>query len=84
VLTLAVSGRTVYAGGEFSLVGSMTRDNIAALDTRTGRTTAWNPGANGAVDALAVSGPTRARSPAASGPAEPIWTRFEFGIIGAW
>jgi len=63
VLALAVSGETVYAGGDFSSIGGEDRENIAALDASTGEAAAWNPSAadsvaHGAVSALAVSGQT--------------------------
>ena len=67
VLTLAVSGSTVYAGGYFTSIGGQARNRIAALDTRTGDASAWNPNLAGPdayyefdeyVDALAVSGTT--------------------------
>jgi flagellar hook capping protein FlgD/beta-propeller uncharacterized protein DUF5122 len=59
VYALAVSGGTVYAGGEFSSIGGQGRNCIAALDTTTGAATPWNPAANmGIVYALAVSGGT--------------------------
>ena len=59
VFALAVSGSTVYAGGDFTLIGGQTRNYIAALDATTGLATAWDPGANGGhVNALAVSGST--------------------------
>src|SRR5450756_1695661 len=35
-----------------------TRNRIAAIDAATGEATSWNPNANGAVYALAVSGTT--------------------------
>src|SRR5207249_9645327 len=55
VFALAVSGGTLYAGGDFSSIGGQARRFIAALDTATGLATQWNPGANGSVPALAVS-----------------------------
>jgi len=60
VYTLAVSGTTVYAGGEFTSIGGQTRNYIAALDAtlNTNNATAWNPGANSNVWALSVSGTT--------------------------
>ncbi|MCX7047590.1 MAG: hypothetical protein NTX50_19160, partial [Candidatus Sumerlaeota bacterium] len=58
IYALAVSGSTVYAGGEFSFIGGKMRNNIAALDAATGAATAWNPYADGIVRALALSGET--------------------------
>ena len=59
VYALAVSGSTVYAGGDFTSIGGQARNRIAALDATTGLATAWNPNANSyRVDALAVSGST--------------------------
>jgi len=55
VVALAVSGSTIYAGGEFTSIGSRARHNIAALDARSGRASAWNPNPNNGVDALALS-----------------------------
>ena len=56
--TLAVSGSTVYAGGDFTSIGGQTRNRIAALDAATGLATAWDPDADNRVLALAVSGST--------------------------
>ena len=62
VSALAVSGSTVYTGGDFTTVGGQPRNCIAALDAATGDATAWNPQLEGwnysSVDALAVSGTT--------------------------
>ncbi|HEU4397997.1 MAG TPA: hypothetical protein VFU54_09210 [Actinomycetota bacterium] len=55
VLTLAVGGNKVYAGGSFAAVGGQARSNLAAVDVANGAATAWNPGANGPVNALALS-----------------------------
>ena len=55
VRTLAVSGATVYAGGDFTNIGGQPRSHIAALDSATGQATAWHPDADGDVLALAVS-----------------------------
>jgi predicted small secreted protein len=58
VYSLAVSGSTVYAGGNFTSIGGQSRNNIAALDATTGNALAWNPNANPYVYSLAVSGTT--------------------------
>lgn len=43
VRALAVSGSTVYAGGEFESIGGQSRAGLAALDADTGVATPWNP-----------------------------------------
>ena len=62
VSALAVSESTVYLGGNFSgataINGNVTRNRAAAVDATTGIVQAWDPNLNGAVTALAVSGPT--------------------------
>jgi hypothetical protein len=59
---MAVSGSTVYVGGEFSTVGGVARSKLAGIGT-DGTVTAWNPqidtpDANSSVSALAVSSGT--------------------------
>ena len=59
VRSLAASGSLIYAGGEFTSIGSQPRNNIAALDAATGLATAWNPNADGSypsVEIITVSG----------------------------
>jgi hypothetical protein len=65
VSSLAVSGTTVYVGGNFTGIGGQPRNRIAALDAATGLATSWNPNASGwtsfpgnNLNALAVSGTT--------------------------
>ena len=53
-----MSGSTVYAGGDFVSIGGQTRNYIAALDAASGLPTSWNPNADGAVYALALSDST--------------------------
>lgn len=58
VHTLALSGTTLYVGGEFGTIGGQSRSRIAALDATTGVATTWSPIVNAPVRALAVSGNT--------------------------
>lgn len=63
VNSLAVSGSTVYAGGNFARIGRQARPGLAALDAATGNATDWNPNAGRmwearAVAALVISGGT--------------------------
>jgi hypothetical protein len=66
VNALAVSGSTVYVGGDFTTIGGTARNRLAAIDVGGTCLTAyspsclqsWNPDANGTVYALAVSGTT--------------------------
>src|SRR4030042_1805457 len=60
---MAISGSTIYAGGEFTSVGGQPRNRLAALDPNPasptyGQATAWNPNADGAVRDFAHSGST--------------------------
>jgi putative pyrroloquinoline-quinone binding quinoprotein len=40
---LAVSGSTVYVGGEFEDIGAQPRNGVGEIDAITGAATAWNP-----------------------------------------
>lgn len=46
----------VYLGGTFASVGGQPRARLAAVDGVTGGLAAWNPGANGPVNAIALAG----------------------------
>ncbi|HKP21015.1 MAG TPA: hypothetical protein VJT68_05830, partial [Thermoleophilaceae bacterium] len=59
VRALAVSGDTVFAGGDFGTVNrSVPRGRGAAFDAVTGAARPWDPGADGAVRAFAFHGNT--------------------------
>jgi outer membrane protein assembly factor BamB len=59
VLSLALSGSTLFLGGLFdALNGQVQDDGIAAVDATTGALLPWNPGANSPVWALLASGRT--------------------------
>jgi hypothetical protein len=47
ILTLALAGSSVYAGGNFAFIGGQPRHNLAALDATTGAATDWNPDPTG-------------------------------------
>src|SRR5262249_34718866 len=49
---------TIFVGGYFTLIGGQLHNSIAAVDAGTGQVLSWDPGANGSVDALVVSGKT--------------------------
>jgi hypothetical protein len=70
VWTIAVSGSTVYLGGDFNGIGGATRYNLAAVDAATGDATSWNPTADRYVAAVAVSGST-------------VYAAGAFGSIGS-
>ena len=57
VKALVLSGTTVYAGGDFTSIGSNTRNRLAAIDaTSDGTPTSWNPDPDGAVNAMVLNG----------------------------
>jgi hypothetical protein len=56
VRALAAQGSTVYVGGEFTRLGGADRENLAALDVRTGAASSWNPHADRKVQALLALG----------------------------
>ena len=60
VYAIVRSGGTIYLGGAFTQVIShdgqiVARNHLAAFDAQTGEVTAWNPGADNTVRALALS-----------------------------
>jgi hypothetical protein len=53
VNALAISGRTIFVGGDFRRVAGQTRNNLAAVDTAgVGALSAWNPVAGGLVNSF--------------------------------
>lgn len=48
---------TLYVGGQFTNIGGLARNRLAALDPVTGATSGWNPNLGNSVNAIAV-GPT--------------------------
>lgn len=52
VLTLAITGDRLFAGGRFTTVAGISRPHLASLDLDTGTLTPWNPGTDGDVAAL--------------------------------
>jgi trimeric autotransporter adhesin len=54
VFSLALSGRNLYVGGQFTSIGGQNRKNLAMLESDTGMATAWDPQCSGSVVALAM------------------------------
>ena len=54
VKTLAISGSTIYVGGNFTKIGDVERNNLAAIGI-DGTLQSWNPNVKGRIDALAIS-----------------------------
>ena len=52
---VALSGNTLYFGGDFRSIGDTERWHLAALDTSTGRLTNWDPSPDSSVYALATA-----------------------------
>ena len=51
-----VGPATIFAGGDFEVIGGQTREYLAALDKSTGLATAWNPIVDSDVYCLELSG----------------------------
>jgi hypothetical protein len=56
VRALALSGNTVYAGGDFGSIGGKPRRYFGAVDATSGAATDWDPGVDGYVWSL-LAGP---------------------------
>jgi hypothetical protein len=57
VSAIAVSGSTVYVGGNFQfMIGGQPRVYLAALDATTGNATTWNPGTDYTISCLQLIG----------------------------
>ena len=55
-LTVSEDGSRIYFGGAFDKVNDDVRNNLAAVDARTGALTGWDPNATGPVSSLTASG----------------------------
>lgn len=53
-LAYDAGANVLYAGGQFTLIGGLTRNRIAAIDFASGGVTAWDPNANNQVFTLLV------------------------------
>ena len=50
------TGRELFIGGSFNALSGSRRAGLASVDLQTAGLTAWNPGVDGAVERLRVSG----------------------------
>lgn len=56
VYTIVRYNNTVYIGGDFDSVGTEARSRLAAIDANTGVVLPWNPGPNGIIRKLLITG----------------------------
>ncbi len=56
-IDISDDGTTIYAGGQFSKVGTTTRNNLAAIDSSGNAISIFNPNPNNLIWAIALSGP---------------------------
>ncbi len=56
VNAIAVSGSSVFVGGDFDAIGTTNVDRLAQVDAVTGVATSWSPNPNSTVSALVVAG----------------------------
>ena len=54
VQVAVISGSVLYVGGDFTAIGGVTRNRLAAIDLATDTLTGWDPNVNNTVNALAV------------------------------
>lgn len=55
VRALALSGNTLFVGGDLTNIGGFPRTRLAAVDATSGSATSWNPKANAAVLVLTLA-----------------------------
>jgi hypothetical protein len=55
IFAIAISGDTVFIGGDFSTVGGQARNYLASYSLSTGAVDAWDPNLNSTVYALAIA-----------------------------
>ena len=58
VRAIEVAGAAVYVGGYFSIIHSVPRSNLAAIDEISGAALSWAPSTNATVEELMASGST--------------------------
>ena len=79
----AISGNTLYVGGEFAKIGDIVTDNVAVLDLTTGVWSALGSGLGGVCYALGLQGGNLYASTGAADDYIQMWDGAAWNSLGA-
>ena len=82
IASLARTGRTLYLAGSFRHVDGVARDGVGAIDTVTGRTTAWLPAVRKVGQIVATASAVYLASGQTVTPADPRTGAANGGVLG--